>query len=67
MDINFGVGSDVIIVGRSNQTQKKDENGIPIPNEFNSVSINLFGVLPRVIVGAVNTPANDESDDINYW
>jgi len=67
IDINFGVGSDVIIVGRSNQTQKKDENGIPIPNEFNSVSINLFGVLPRVIVGAVNTPANDESDDINYW
>ena len=68
INLNFGVGSDVIIIGRSNQTQKKDEMGMPIPNEFNSVSINLFGVFPRVVVGAseaVTSAAND--DDIQYW
>jgi hypothetical protein len=66
IDINFGVGSDVIVVGRTNQTLKKDETGAQIPGEFNSVSINLFGVFPRVIVGAADVVMT-EDEDIEYW
>jgi hypothetical protein len=67
VNLNFGVGSDVIVVGRSNQTQKKDENGMFIPDEFNSVSINLFGVYTRVSVGAVDTVNAASEEDIQYW
>ena len=42
--------------------------GMPIPNEYNSVSINLFGVFPRVVVGASEAVSSaSESDDIQYW
>ena len=42
LSIDFGVGSDVIIVGRTNQTQRKDENGNVLEDEWNPVSINLW-------------------------
>jgi len=66
IDIDFGVGSDVIIVGRTNQTQKKDEDGNYLEDEYNPVSLNVYGILPRVALGAPQEAvATDE--EINYW
>ena len=66
IDIDFGVGSDVIIVGRTNQTQKKDEDGNYLEDEYNPVSVNVYGILPRVALGAPQEAvATDE--EINYW
>ena len=68
LSIDFGVGSDVIIVGRTNQTQKKDENGNVLEDEWNPVSINLYGVYPRVALGNAEVPEIDsEENDIDYW
>lgn len=66
VDIDFGVGSDVIIIGRTNQTQKKDEDGNYLEDEYNPVSLNVYGILPRVALGA---PQQTESvdEEINYW
>ena len=68
LSIDFGVGSDVIIVGRTNQTQRKDENGNVLEDEWNPVSINLYGVYPRVALGNAEVPEIDsEENDIDYW
>ena len=68
LNIDFGVGSDVIIIGRTNQTQKKDDNGNTLEGEWNPVSINLYGVLPRVALGNPEAPeTNDEENSIEYW
>jgi len=68
LSIDFGVGSDVIIVGRTNQTQRKDENGNTLEDEWNPVSINLYGVYPRVALGNAEVPEiNSEENDIDYW
>ena len=68
LSIDFGVGSDVIIVGRTNQTQRKDENGNVLEDEWNPVSINLYGVYPRVALGNAEVPEiSSEENDIDYW
>ena len=64
VDIEFGIGSDIIVVGRTNQTNKKDDDG-NFTEEWNPVSINLFGVIPRVSLGAPE--AEDDSTDVDYW
>jgi len=64
--IDFGAGSDVIIVGRTNQTQKKDDDGMPIDGEYNPVSINLYGVFARTSMGAVEE-VEDAGEDLNFW
>ena len=66
IDIDFGVGSDVIIVGRTNQTQKRDEDGNYLDDEFNPVSLNVYGILPRVALGAPQE-AVESDEEINYW
>ena len=48
VDIDFGVGSDIVVIGRTNQSQKKDDNGMPIDGEYNPVSINLYGLHVRL-------------------
>ena len=65
VDIDFGIGSDIIVIGRTNQTQRKDEDG-NYTDEWNPVSINLFGVMPRIALG---TPTVDDStsSDVDYW
>tara|TARA_R110000737_G_C14595391_1_gene488225 strand:+ start:824 stop:2068 length:1245 start_codon:yes stop_codon:yes gene_type:complete len=68
VDIDFGVGSDVIIIGRTNQSPKKDSDGNKIEDEMNPVSFNIFGILPRVALGAPQETKSNESDDtLNYW
>jgi len=68
VDIDFGVGSDIIVIGRTNQTQKRDDDGNYIEDEYNPVSINVYGILPRVALGAPNVIVKDESEDsLNYW
>ena len=67
VNIDFGVGSDVIIIGRSNQSQKKDEDGNYIEDEWNSVSLNIFGILPRVALGAPNEEQGDNTNDVDFW
>jgi hypothetical protein len=67
VNINFGVGSDVIIIGRSNQSQKKDDDGNYIEDEWNSVSLNIFGILPRVALGAPNEEQGDNTNDVDFW
>ena len=68
VNIDFGVGSDVIIIGRTNQTRKKDADGVPIDGEFNPVTINLYGVLPRIATGAVvENVVMDNDEDIEFW
>ena len=42
VDIDFGVGSDIIIIGRTNQTQKRDEDGNYLEDEWNPVSIECI-------------------------
>ena len=66
VDINFGVGSDVIIVGRTNQTQKKDESGSPIDGEYNPVTINLYGVYARSATGVI-VEEEDEGESLEFW
>ena len=67
VNIDFGVGSDVIIIGRTNQTQKKDADGTPT-GELNPVTINLYGVFPRIATGAVVEDVTLENDeDIEFW
>ena len=64
--VDFGAGSDVIIVGRTNQTQKKDDDGMPIDGEYNPVSINLYGVFVRTSMGAVEE-VEEAGEDLNFW
>ena len=66
IDIDFGVGSDIVIIGRTNQSNKKDEDGNFIEDEYNPVSINVFGILPRVALGAP-TETSEKDEVINYW
>ena len=66
IDIDFGVGSDVIIIGRTNQTQKRDEDGNYLDDEWNPVSLNVFGILPRVALGAPNEETA-EDNDVDFW
>ena len=68
IDINFGVGSDVIVVGRTNQTQKKDDDGMPIDGEYNPVTINLYGVYARNATGAPEEMAQlVEAEDLDFF
>ena len=67
VDINFGVGSDVIVVGRTNQTQKKDDDGMPIDGEFNPVSINLYGVFARTATGAPESITEETADEVDFF
>jgi hypothetical protein len=67
VNINFGVGSDVIIIGRSNQTLKRDEDGNYLEDEWNPVSLNIFGILPRVALGAPNEESGDSNNDVDFW
>ena len=66
VNIDFGVGSDVIIVGRTNQTQKKDEDGSPIDGEYNPVTINLYGVYARSATGVI-VEEEVEGDSMEFW
>tara|TARA_Y100000593_G_scaffold17268_1_gene34553 strand:+ start:25383 stop:26618 length:1236 start_codon:yes stop_codon:yes gene_type:complete len=66
VDINFGIGSDVVLLGRTNQTQKRDTDGNYLDDEWNPVSINLFGVYARVALGNANVDA-DSDDDVDFW
>ena len=66
IDIDFGVGSDVIIIGRTNQTQKKDDDGNYLDDEWNPVSLNVFGILPRVALGAPNEEGAVDND-VDFW
>ena len=67
INIDFGVGSDVIIIGRTNQTYKKDADGVPT-EELNPVTINLYGVFPRIATGAVaESVVLDNDEDIEFW
>jgi hypothetical protein len=68
VNIDFGVGSDVIIIGRTNQTQKRDEDGNQLEDEWNPVSLNVYGILPRVALGAPNEVIETDADDsLSYW
>ena len=67
VDIDFGVGSDVIVIGRTNQTQKRDEDGNYLDDEYNPVSLNIYGILPRVALGAPNEVVETVDEDLNYW
>ena len=64
--IDFGAGSDVIVVGRTNQTQKKDDDGMPIDGEYNPVSINLYGVYVRTSMGAVEE-VEEAGEELTFW
>ena len=66
VDIDFGVGSDVIIVGRTSQTNKRDEDGNYLEDEYNPVSLNVFGLLPRVALGAPQE-VTETNEEVNYW
>ena len=67
INIDFGVGSDVIIIGRTNQTQRKDADGVPT-GELNPVTINLYGVYARIATGAVaEDVVLDNDEDIEFW
>ena len=65
VNIDFGIGSDVILLGRTNQTQKKDGDGNYLDDEWNPVSINLYGVYPRVALGNANV--SEDVDDVDFW
>jgi hypothetical protein len=68
VEIDFGVGSDVIVIGRTNQSPKKDSDGNQIEDEMNPVSMNIYGILPRVALGAPQETQSKEGDDtLNYW
>tara|TARA_R110000787_G_scaffold157964_1_gene271839 strand:+ start:3981 stop:5222 length:1242 start_codon:yes stop_codon:yes gene_type:complete len=67
IDINFGVGSDVVIIGRTNQTQKKDESGMSIDGEYNPVTINLYGVYARSATGVVPEAEEVDGESMEYW
>jgi len=67
VEIDFGVGSDVIVVGRTNQTQKRDEDGMPIDGEFNPVTINLYGVYARNATGAPEGITEANADEVDFF
>ena len=66
LNIDFGVGSDVIIIGRTNQTQKRDDEG-NYTEEYNPVSLNIYGILPRVALGAPAESSVSKDEDMTYW
>jgi len=67
VDIDFGVGSDIVVIGRTSQSQKKDESGIPIDGEYNPVSINLYGLNVRLATGLAESVDTSDGDSLNYW
>ncbi|WP_290625278.1 hypothetical protein [Altibacter sp.] len=67
VDLNFGVGSDIVVIGRTNQTQRKDESGMPIDGEYNPVSINLYGLRVRLGTGLEEEVSTDDGDSLSYW
>lgn len=68
VDIDFGVGSDVIIIGRTNQSRKKDGDGNVLQDEWNSVSLNVYGILPRIALGvAPEVEESSEDEELSYW
>jgi len=67
VDIDFGVGSDIVVIGRTSQSQKKDESGYPIDGEYNPVSINLYGLNVRLGTGLEEAIDTSDDDSLNYW
>lgn len=67
VNLDFGVGSDIVVVGRTNQTQKKDESGVLIEDEYNPVSINLYGLIVRLGTGLEEEVESADGDSLNYW
>ena len=67
VNIDFGVGSDIVVIGRTNQTQKRDESGMPIDGEYNPVSINLYGLSVRLGTGLEEEVESADGDSLNYW
>ena len=69
MNIEFGVGSDVIVIGRTNQSRRKDSDGNVLDDEWNAVSLNVYGILPRIALGAAPAETEVESADeeLSYW
>tara|TARA_R100000353_G_scaffold173555_1_gene140030 strand:+ start:1449 stop:2693 length:1245 start_codon:yes stop_codon:yes gene_type:complete len=68
VEIDFGVGSDIIVIGRTNQTLKRDEDGNQLEDEWNPVSMNVYGILPRVALGAPNEVVESTDDEsLTYW
>lgn len=65
--LDFGVGSDIVVIGRTNQTQKRDESGMPIDGEYNPVSINLYGLSVRLGTGLEEEVESTNGDSLNYW
>jgi hypothetical protein len=69
VDIDFGVGSDVIVIGRTNQSRKKDSDGNVLEDEWNPVSLNVYGILPRIALGVAPEveEANSGDEELSYW
>jgi hypothetical protein len=67
VNLDFGVGSDIVVIGRTNQTQKKDESGALIDGEYNPVSINLYGLNVRLGTGLAEEVESADGDSLNYW
>lgn len=69
VNIEFGVGSDVIVIGRTNQTRRKDSDGNVLDDEWNPVSLNVYGILPRIALGAapVETEVESADEELSYW
>ena len=66
-NINFGVGSDIVVIGRTSQSQKKDDSGFPIEGEFNPISINMYGLRVRLGTGLEEVEESTEGDSLSYW
>jgi len=67
VNINFGVGSDIVVIGRTSQSQKKDDSGFPIEGEFNPISINMYGLKVRLGTGLEEVEESTEGDSLSYW
>lgn len=67
VNLDFGVGSDIVVIGRTNQTQKKDESGMLIDGEYNPVSINLYGLNVRLGTGLEEEVESADGDSLSYW
>lgn len=68
VDIDFGVGSDVIVIGRTNQSKKKDSDGNVLDDEWNPVSLNVYGILPRIALGvAPEVEESNDNEELSYW
>ena len=56
----------MIIIGKTKQSQNRSNEGY-YHEEYNPVSLNIYGILPRVALVAPAESSVSKAEDMTYW